>query len=226
MIWRPARNQSARAVVHLATLKYPDGLQPMFSSDPHLESVIVDRSFLAVCPILITDLYDLWNERRRERVMPMRREFDSVELRKWMGRIIFFERRPAAQSEDDDFIYGAIGADLIRESDCDPTGGPLSRPPMTIGASAALSTLRAVCERRRPHYCNDLNMAWNGSSFSGVRLFLPLSDDEQQAQMVLCFICPPRQSDGAPHQNRRESFWSLLIQRSLEPAISDGGLRI
>ena len=137
----------------------------MSTAEPVVERIWLDR----ISPVH-EPLAELWEQRRADRVLPARRDFDTMELRPWIGGLHLVEVLP-----EGDYrwrVYaGKVGEVYNREW----TGKRFSEVPhrnrdLLFGWFDDCVASRRVMEHTSV-YDNE------GRSIHWTRLFLPLGDD-------------------------------------------------
>ncbi|MBI3504814.1 MAG: PAS domain-containing protein [Proteobacteria bacterium] len=175
-----------------------------------LPDTVDGPDLLARCTPPMAALYRFWDARRRGRPMPARADLDVVDLKPWLGFTGLLDVLPDALPEGADFRYRLIGTALTGHFGVDLTGQCVSKACLTANIPAALANLRGIVAGRRARWRNDLVPCNDGTSLSGERLFLPLSDDGESVNMILFHTTRPRLSDGSPAPDARAQFWRVV----------------
>ncbi len=126
-------------------------------------------------------LFRMWDEARRGRPMPSRRDFTPESLRPWLGNLALIDvsHNPVR------LHYRLVGIHIVENLKCDPTGkdftevvaDPASNP-TTQGPYRCLMDGEPVFEIVQPRH----NACF---SFDYARLSLPLSVDGRTINMIL-----------------------------------------
>ena len=154
-------------------------------------------------------LFRLWDEARRDRPMPSRRDFTPESLRPWLGNLALIDvaYNPLR------LLYRLVGVHIVTNLKCDPTGRDFADVvadpadnPGTRGPYRCLLQGQPVFEivrpRRRASFCFDF-----------ARLSLPLSADGQTINMILAgeyvvALSEGRDSDQSDYVSRAPTVWN------------------
>lgn len=130
-------------------------------------------------------LKDYWNRIRGERLMPSRADLRPSDMKEHLGWIILADVLP----DFADFRYRTIGTRVSQYFFSDDTGKTVSEAFGRYGEAAAKSAVAvyAKAARDRVPVRSYGDAGWLGRAFLDFdALYLPLSDDGQIANMVLC----------------------------------------
>ena len=137
---------------------------------------------------------DYWERKRAGRTMPSRADIRASELKPHIGAMVLLEALPGRQ----DFKYRLVGTRVSEVFLADATGLTLRQAYARAGASqeftdSVVRTHRIVCEKRVPIRITGGHGEWRGRFYPAYdALYLPLSDDGVEANMVLnvCTFTP------------------------------------
>jgi hypothetical protein len=123
-----------------------------------------------------------WQDKRRGRVMPSRADIDPVELVRFLPNIILVDVVP----DDRRFVYRLVGTAEVEVRGNDPTGKSVAEAFFAAVPADALDRYEEVCKTCAPLYEEDDFQAVD-RYVSEANLFLPLSDDGENVNMIMVF---------------------------------------
>lgn len=128
-------------------------------------------------------LYRYWNERRGSRAMPSRRDIDPLDFRYVLGNVILIDvlREPLR------FRVRLHGDALAQRAGYDFTGKFLDQPPISDYRAYAIERCKGIVETRRP-LAVEHNRVLDGRPHHYEALWLPLSDDRENVNKLLCAL--------------------------------------
>lgn len=130
---------------------------------------------------------DYWHQKRGSRDMPSRSDIRASELKPYIGAMVLLEALP----EYRDFRYRLVGTRVTDVFLADATGQTIREAYTLAGASvqfteSVIRTHRIVCEKHIPIRVCGGSGEWRGRFYPAYDgLYLPLSDDGVNANMVL-----------------------------------------
>lgn len=143
-----------------------------------------DLRFPATCHSDTVTLYRYWREKCRGRRMPARADLDPAEMPvRLLPGITLVDVVPDARR----FIYRLVGTGEVEVRGTDPTGRSVIEGFFGPSVEDALSCYSRVVETRAPLLDAEPFVATNGRYISEETIFLPLSDDGTNVNMVLVF---------------------------------------
>jgi hypothetical protein len=128
----------------------------------------------------LLSLYRYWSGKRRGRAMPSRADLEVAELKPWLGYLILVE----VSGEPLDFRYRVFGSQIAEEVGFDLTGQSIDDNPPKEVAELRRGYEEAVA-RKAPFYQLHEMTGLKGR-YRYHRVLLPLSDDDETVNMVLC----------------------------------------
>jgi len=143
-----------------------------------------DLQFPATCHGDTVTLYRYWRGKCRGRHMPARADIDPVEMpaRLLPGITLVDVVRDARR-----FVYRLVGTGEVEVRGNDPTGRSVADGFFGFSVEDALSCYTKVVETRAPLLDTAPFVATNGRYISEETIFLPLSEDGTDVNMVLVF---------------------------------------
>jgi hypothetical protein len=134
-------------------------------------------------PVLIF-LKAYWDQKRAGRSMPSRADIRPADMKEHLGWIILLD----TLSDGSDFRYRTVGTRVTQHFLADATGKTITEAVAPFGPDAAATMLefhRKAADGKVPvHAYGDAG--WLGRTFFELdALFLPLSDDGIQVNMIL-----------------------------------------
>lgn len=127
-------------------------------------------------------LYDYWQEQRRDRRMPSRRDLDPVDLPRQLANLMLIdvEREPLR------FRYRLVGTRVVDASDEDRTGAYFDGIAFFATNPIVMEQYSEVLEGGKPLFSLEpFKNFVNGATYQVDRLILPLSTDGETVDMLL-----------------------------------------
>jgi hypothetical protein len=142
---------------------------------------ISDELDLAIDSPLLKRLYADWAARRRARSMPARDDFDPLDLKYALGKLLLVDvlYRPLQ------FRFRLIGTELVDRAGFDLTGKSLDAYPNPEFRALMRQHYTAVVETRRPLRSVETNLVLDGRVRRYEALLLPLAADCETVDMLL-----------------------------------------
>ncbi|MEZ5829951.1 MAG: PAS domain-containing protein [Dongiaceae bacterium] len=129
-------------------------------------------------------LHAYWLEKCRGRPMPSRADMDPVEMpRRLLSGICLVDVVPDARR----YVYRLVGTGDVEVRGNDPTGKPVADASFAPSPDDALRCYDAVVATKAPLLDAEPFTAPNGRYVTEETLFLPLSDDGVNVNMVMVF---------------------------------------
>jgi len=120
-----------------------------------------------------------WRRKRGGRALPSRRDIDPVEVPTLLPHLQLIE------TADGRFRYRLIGTALVQAFGKDYTGQYLDEFISGGRADAIVAVYRSIVATRRPAFLRSRYLTTKSVDLVANRLYLPLSDDGQQVNMIL-----------------------------------------
>jgi hypothetical protein len=143
--------------------------------------------FLTRCRPETAAFYRYWDEKRRGRLMPARRDIDPLEMKDWLPGIALVEICRDPDERPSRLIYRLIGTRVTRLRGREDTGKSVHEAFFGESLDAALENYRLVIAERKPVYDWDRTPSEDGLAREHETLLLPLSSDDQTVDMVLVY---------------------------------------
>lgn len=124
--------------------------------------------------------YAYWDERRRGRAFPARRDLDPADFPYLLGYVTLIEIR----HEPPGFRFRLHGSELVRHDGYDMTGKGVEDLPGDEIRRAFLERVRSLLDARQPQLVQ-VRRAIDGRMVRHDALWLPLSDDGHTINMLL-----------------------------------------
>src|SRR5580658_4813296 len=151
---------------------------------PRITGVITDIDPQNLQHPVLVFLKAYWEQKRAGRPMPSRADIRPAEMKEHLGWIILLD----ALRDGSDFRYRTIGTRVTQYLLADATGKTISEAMAPYGQEAAAAMLefhRMAADGKVPVRAHG-DADWLGRTFFEVdALFLPLSDDGVQVNMIL-----------------------------------------
>ncbi|MCF8469337.1 MAG: PAS domain-containing protein [Parvibaculum sp.] len=149
----------------------------------------LQRTASEICPAhleqpTLAAVFDYWQRKRGERIMPARADINPLELKEHLGWIILLDVLPDLA----DFRYRLIGTKVSRYFGEESTGRTISEAFRRFGSGAVKGVQAIHRKAARDHVAMRAygGAAWLADGFDYFdALFLPLSDDGKTANMIL-----------------------------------------
>ena len=124
-------------------------------------------------------LHQLWEEKRGVCGLPARRDFDPVDLKFVLGRLLLLDVLPGPR-----FRFRLHGADLARVAGYDMTGKFVEDLPNEENRRVLLARCQQLLAERRPVAAR-MRRPLEGRRYNYEALWLPLADDGLTVNMLL-----------------------------------------
>lgn len=122
-----------------------------------------------------------WNEKRRDRAMPARRDISPFEIKDLLSIVQFYDVVDGAAS----YRVRLLGTDVARLFDKDPTGKLFDRSSDSKLVTRMLAVFDQVVAQRKPLIARAEHTAIQKISHSPIEsIYLPLSDDGNDINMI------------------------------------------
>jgi hypothetical protein len=142
------------------------------------------ESVVAVEAPLLRRLHDDWQARRRGRAMPARADFDPVDLKYMMGKLLLVDvlRDPLR------FRYRLIGTELVKRRGIDLTGRMLDDHPDPEYREYSRQRYVTAVLGRQPLSSIQTRLVLDGRLRRYEALLLPLAGDGETVDMLMIGI--------------------------------------
>ena len=129
-------------------------------------------------------MYDYWHSKRGARSMPSRADIDPVDMPR---RLLPFINLVDVVADERRYVYRLVGTGDVEIRGCDPTGKSVLEGFFAPSATNALSCYDRVVSTRAPFLDPEPFLAPTGKHVTEETIFLPLSDDGVNVNIVLVF---------------------------------------
>lgn len=138
---------------------------------------------IAECHDSLVTLYTYWNEKRGPREMPARADIDPVDLKSLLPLLCLIDLVP----DERRYVYRLVGTRDVEMRGRDPTGKPVGEAYYAESAESTTSYLDQVVSTRRPVLYRGTYQPFPTRTETGEVLFLPLSRNGQQIDMIMLY---------------------------------------
>ena len=145
---------------------------------------LVGLNFPATCHPDTIAIYDYWNWKCGTRLMPARSDIDPVDMPR---RLLPFINLVDVVTDERRYVYRLVGTGDVEVRGQDPTGKSVLEGFFASCAEDALVCYHRVVATRRPFLDPEPFVAPHGKYVMEETIFLPLSDDEINVNMILVF---------------------------------------
>ncbi len=136
----------------------------------------------STCHADVLAMLEYWQLKCAGRKMPSRADIDPGDLRRFLPHITLVDVVP----DERRFVYRLVGTSEVDLRGYDPTGRAVGDAFFASSADAALLNYETARETRAPHYVADPYQVVE--RYIGTEdLFLPLSSDGENVNMILVF---------------------------------------
>jgi hypothetical protein len=153
---------------------------------------MADPDFIADCHERVRAIYRYWDGKRRGRRMPRRADLDPVDIPKYLPDICLVD----VVADDRRYVYRLIGTNEVAMRGRDPTGLPVGQGYFGTSAQSVFLNYDGVARSRAPRLDRDPSITSDDRYIQHESIFLPLSDDGENVNMILVFTvygpAPPR----------------------------------
>jgi hypothetical protein len=135
-------------------------------------------------PPMLAFVRDYWHAQRGAAIMPRRQDVAPADMKTYLPNILLAD----VVRGGEDFRYRVVGSQLQRYFMGNPTGMLMSDALLTFSAETAvrtISTYRKVVERRMPLRIRGAGSIYSQQAKLFDALLTPLSDDGENANMIL-----------------------------------------
>ena len=135
-------------------------------------------------PSQLAFIREYWRIQRGAASMPRRRDIAPADMKAYLPHIFLAD----VVRDGEDFRYRVVGSQLQRYFSGNPTGMLMSDALMVFGAESVSRTIqvyRTVIERRAPMRIRGAGSIYSQNAKMFDALLTPLSDDGENANMVL-----------------------------------------
>jgi len=140
-------------------------------------------SRIAACHESVRNFYNYWSAKKGDRAMPRRADIDPVEVKKFLPMMMLID----VTSDERRFVYRLVGTAEVAERGHDPTGKPVRDASFGGPPEEALSYYEYVVRNRAPFCYRGDYSAPDGRLETDDILYLPLSDDGANVNMILVY---------------------------------------
>jgi hypothetical protein len=141
------------------------------------------RGRIAACHKTVQAMYDYWLGKRGGRTMPARADIEPAEIKKLLPMMVLVDVTADARR----FVYRLVGTQEVAERGVDPTGKSVAEAFFGGSLEETLSCYDYVVRNRAPFCYRDLYAASDGQIQNDDIVYLPLSEDGANVNMVLVF---------------------------------------
>jgi len=151
------------------------------ASGHHCGVAVADEPDLPLASPLLKRLYADWTARRRDRSIPARRDFDPLDLKYVLGKLLLVDvpYRPLQ------FRFRLVGTELVDRAGFDLTGKTLDAYPNPEFRASMRQRYTAVVESRRPLRSVQTDLVIDGRLRRYEALLLPLASDGETVDMLM-----------------------------------------
>jgi len=148
------------------TQDYTTILKPVSGPDPELGELVA--------------LLQAWEDRRKGGGLPCRADFDPLDLKGFLGRIVLFD----VLQDPRRFRFRLVGTDWVTRFGLDPTNTLVDDFPRTASRPFINDVLGRVVDGRVPIWARRVVMI-EGRYYHYGMLVLPLASDGQSVDMIM-----------------------------------------
>jgi hypothetical protein len=141
------------------------------------------RGRIAACHKTVQAMYDYWLGKRGGRTMPARADIEPAEIKKLLPMMVLVDVTADARR----FVYRLVGTQEVAERGVDPTGKSVAEAFFGGSLEETLSCYDYVVRNRAPFCYRDPYAASDGQIQNDDIVYLPLSEDGANVNMVLVF---------------------------------------
>ena len=145
-------------------------------------------------------LYAYWDERRRGRLMPARRDLDPLDFSFALGHVLLIDVLENPRR----FRFRLHGSELVSRAGYDMTGKMVDELPDPENRSVLLRRCRELVNTRQP-YAQRSERIVDDRMMRYEVVWMPLSDDGERVTMLfgaLIYLDPPFACGRSVHQGR------------------------
>jgi hypothetical protein len=172
-----------------------------FSRDPVPEGscAITDPAWLSTCASDIRAIYFYWKSKAAGRRMPARADIEPFDLVAYLPSIMLVDVFPEAVQPDTPgappqrrYVYRLVGTLEVTVRGMDPTGKSVATHSFGQDPELALRNYNAVVDQAEPVLDRSEEMSLDRSLADLEAIFLPLSNDGVNVNMVLVYTVQER----------------------------------
>lgn len=138
-------------------------------------------SLLAPCHVTVQRLYEYWELKRGERLMPARKDLDPADMKALLPHLILVDVVP----DDRRYVYRLVGTREVEMRGGDPTGKAVKDAFYAESAEESAWYLDQVVRTREPVLYRGTYQPLSTRTQREDVLFLPLSQDGETVNMVM-----------------------------------------
>lgn len=131
----------------------------------------------------ILAFHSLWLEKKQQREMPARADFDPVEMRAFLAGITIVDVVGDARR----FVYRLVGTREVAMRDNDPTGKGVAEGFFATTAEIALAAYQDVINRRAARFEKRRFVTPDGRVGNEQSILLPLSADGVEIDKIIVY---------------------------------------
>ena len=128
----------------------------------------------------LAGLLQLWDDRRKDRMLPARADFDPMDLRKFLGRIVLFDVLQNPRR----FRFRLVGTDWVTRFGLDPTNTLVDDFPRVESRPFINEVLGKTVDGGGPILARR-SVIIDGRYYSYGMLLMPLAADGEAVDMVM-----------------------------------------
>lgn len=175
---------------------YADAMVNVFS-DPTDELLVSELALspgaLLAMPRRIREGFSYWQDLRRGRLMPARRDIDPLDIRALLPNVVLLDviQQPGDERDQGppaglDFRFRLVGTEVAARSARDYTGRHLADIPHMAPGTLFWRHRESVVRSRKPLYSTPSYVGPVKEIRSCHNLLMPLSDDDDRVNMIFC----------------------------------------
>jgi len=131
----------------------------------------------------IRAMVDYWRQKAAGRRMPRRSDIEPGEIKAFLPRFTLVD----VVADPRRFVYRLVGTEEVASRGSDPTGRSVAEAFFASSAEESLKYYEYVAHYGEPYCFRDDYYAPDGALEKQDVIFLPLSDDGEQVNMILLF---------------------------------------
>jgi hypothetical protein len=141
------------------------------------------EALIAECHPRVLAVVAYWRRKAGARRMPSRADIDPGELKPYLARLTLVDVVPDARR----FVYRLVGTEDVAVRGSDPTGRSVGEAYFGPTAEEAFAHYQYVVDHRAPYCYRGEFGAPDGAIEEEDVVFLPLSEDGENVNMILVF---------------------------------------
>lgn len=139
--------------------------------------------FLTRCHDSIREVYDYWNAKRGDRIMPARSDIDPLELRAYLPALMIVDVVPDPRR----YVYRLVGTKEVEARGEDPTGHTVGNRFFGRTKEKVLFNYDFVVRNQAPRFDDSDFLTAGGRVSNSEELFLPLSNGGSDVTQILVY---------------------------------------